>query len=107
MKSVLKYLLIIILSFSPLIAVFPDAIGENGAVTSSSKHASQIGIDVLKNGGNAIDAAIAVGFALSVTFPNAGNLGGGGFMVIRTSTEKLKLLILEKWLHKMHREICI
>ena len=74
MKSILKYFLLVVFNFSFLIAVFPDAIGENGAVTSSSKHASQIGIDVLENGGNAIDAAIAVGFALSVPFPNAGNL---------------------------------
>ena len=64
---------------------FPDAIGKNGAVSSSSSYASQVGIDVLKSGGNAVDAAIAVGFALSVTFPNAGNLGGGGFMVVRTA----------------------
>ena len=74
---------IIILSYS--LASFPDAIGKNGAVSSSSTYATQVGIDVLKDGGNAIDAAVAVGFALSVTFPNAGNLGGGGFMVIRTA----------------------
>ena len=92
MKGILKYLLFVVFNISPLVAVFPDAIGENGAVTSSSKHASQIGIDVLKNGGNAIDAAIAVGFALSVTFPNAGNLGGGGFMVIRTSSGEVRTI---------------
>ena len=76
-------LLLVILSYT--LASFPSAIGKNGAVSSSSSHATQVGIDVLKNGGNAIDAAVAVGFALSVTFPNAGNLGGGGFMVIRTA----------------------
>lgn len=55
----------------------------NGMVVSASAIASQVGRDVLANGGNAIDAAIATGFALAVTYPTAGNIGGGGFMVIR------------------------
>jgi gamma-glutamyltranspeptidase / glutathione hydrolase len=59
------------------------ALGTRGAVTSAEAHASEVGLDVLRAGGNAVDAAIAVGFALAVTHPSAGNVGGGGFMVVR------------------------
>src|SRR5689334_4305419 len=54
-----------------------------GMVVTRERHATDIGAKVLQSGGNAIDAAIAVGFALAVTHPSAGNIGGGGFMLIR------------------------
>ena len=56
--------------------------GKNGVVVSTQKDASLVGLQVLKDGGNAIDAAVAVGYALAVTDPCCGNLGGGGFMVM-------------------------
>ena len=57
--------------------------GRNGMVVSGDQLASDVGVQVLRDGGNAVDAAVAVGFALAVTYPYAGNLGGGGFMLIR------------------------
>ncbi|UUC92666.1 gamma-glutamyltransferase [Comamonas sp. C11] len=62
--------------------VFHPVIAKNGMVASEQELATQIGVDILKAGGNAVDAAVAVGFALAVALPNAGNIGGGGFMMV-------------------------
>jgi gamma-glutamyltranspeptidase/glutathione hydrolase len=58
---------------------------EHGMVVAQEKLAAQIGADILRQGGNAVDAAVATGFALAVTYPRAGNIGGGGFMIIHSA----------------------
>ena len=64
--------------------VFHPVRAQQGMVASVDALATQVGVDILKQGGNAVDAAVAVGYALAVTHPQAGNLGGGGFMLLRT-----------------------
>ena len=65
--------------------VFAPVVSQGGMVATQSDIATKVGVDILNRGGNAIDASVAVGFALTVTLPRAGNIGGGGFMVVHNA----------------------
>ena len=71
----------------PAIPPAQTVVARHGMVVAQEARAARIGVDILKRGGNAVDAAVAVGFALAVTYPDAGNLGGGGFMVIHLAKD--------------------
>ena len=91
MKSYLKQYLFYVSAINfifSLSSLNAQTYAKNGMVVSASKISSQTGIDILKQGGNAIDAAIATAFSLAVTHPTAGNIGGGGFMVFMNSQGK-------------------
>src|SRR4051794_25557791 len=70
----------------------PVGTGAHGLVVSEEEHATRVGVDVLKAGGNAVDAAVATAFALAVTHPAAGNIGGGGFAMVRGADGKIAAL---------------
>ena len=74
-------------------ARFLPAIAKHGMVASQEKLATRVGVDILKAGGNAVDAAVAVGFALAVTHPQAGNIGGGGFMLVHLAARNETIAI--------------
>jgi gamma-glutamyltranspeptidase/glutathione hydrolase len=72
---------------------FLPVVAKHGMVVGPEKLASEVGTTILKQGGNAVDAAVATGFALAVTYPRAGNLGGGGFMLIHLAESNSQTLI--------------
>jgi len=65
----------------------------HGMVVAQEGRAARIGVEVLEQGGNAIDAAVATGFALAVTYPRAGNIGGGGYMLIHLAQGRIDTAI--------------
>jgi len=95
-RTLIAATLSITFALAPLTSVFAaspaPAKGEHGMVVTAQHLASEVGVEVLKKGGNAVDAAVAVGYALAVVYPNAGNIGGGGFMTIRFKDGKSTFL---------------
>ncbi|MGC8594699.1 MAG: gamma-glutamyltransferase [Candidatus Kryptoniota bacterium] len=90
MKIAYKFLFLLIIPASTFgqISQLKPATSRNGMVVSSDSIATSVGVEILREGGNAVDAAVAVGFALAVTYPQAGNLGGGGYYLIHTRDGK-------------------
>ena len=74
-------------SYIDYLSPFHPTIGQSGMVVSQNQASSDIGVQILDMGGNAVDAAVAVGFSLAITLPRAGNLGGGGFMLVYLKDE--------------------
>lgn len=99
-KSGMRYLLVTLLLFwqgsvaAQVVSygveedIFHPVYAKSGMVASANSIATRVGVDVLERGGNAVDAAVAVGYVLAVTHPQAGNIGGGGFMLLRTKDGK-------------------
>ncbi len=86
--SILFLILFIATNFQSIAETKRPVRAKNGMVVSPSAIATDIGVEILKNGGNAVDASVAVGFALAVCYPSAGNIGGGGFLVLHLNDGK-------------------
>ena len=104
-QSLHRFLVLLLLSVSIVCGREPVE-GRNAMVVSAQRLASAAGAEVMRKGGNAIDGAVATGFALAATLPKAGNLGGGGFMIIhRSEGEPVALDFREIALLAAHRDM--
>src|SRR5215470_5337341 len=85
-------LVLVFLLVMPQVEARQPIYAREAMVVAQEEHATDVGLAVLRSGGNAVDAAVAVGFALAVTHPYAGNIGGGGFMLIRMADGRMSFI---------------
>ena len=109
MNHLIHFLSLILIFFSIGLpaATQEGAFSSKGMVVSRSSLASDAGLEVMRQGGNAVDAAVATAFALAVTYPSAGNLGGGGFALIRLPDGRIFSLDHRETARMRLTEICI
>ena len=106
MRRILPFFLILVLAV-PLNAIRQPLRARHGMVVAMEAIAADVGVSVLKAGGNAVDAAVAVGFAMAVTHPFAGNLGGGGYMLIRMADGRATFIDFRERAPQRRRATCI
>lgn len=96
MRSILGYILVVLCVIACKKPYKPDyqksSLSKKGMIVSSNHHATEAGLFIMREGGNAVDAAIAIHFVLAVCYPASGNLGGGGFMLYRSESNKVSAL---------------